>query len=150
MVESEGGRFVIQRFVGEPGGLRPASPDARERLVLVAYDREGEIRNPAAPGVTLKVPFVPVGSVGHFGRTDRSAELVPGLGSQEIDPENLLSLGYNHIGPTTEGGGRPGRWMRVYTPQDMPMQLRGDIASNELPVITNRNALVQTSTTLTQ
>lgn len=149
VLDIEGGRYTIQRYVGEPGGLRTATQDARERMTLVEYQAEGEILDltSANRGKTIKVPFVPDGVVGHFGAADRSREFIPGEGATE-DPRNELELGYTHIGPTVEGGGAAGRWARVYTPEGMPMQIRGQSVSNMLPVILSPEKIVLASTTL--
>lgn len=144
VLDIAGGRYTIQRF---RGSLERPSTDARETMTLVEYNLEGEVLDLANPGVTIKVPFVPAGVIGHFGRADTSREFIPGQGATD-NPNNALELGYTHVGPTTEGGGRPGRWARVYTPEGMPMQLRGQAVGNILPVITKPNAIVLTSTTL--
>lgn len=140
----EGGRYRIQRF---RGSLERPSTDARETMTIVEYNAEGEVLDPSNPGQTIKVPFVPNGVIGHFGRADNSSEFIPGEGATQ-DPEDGLELGYTHLGPTTESGGRPGDWARVYTPEDMPMQVRGQSASNPLPVIRSAKKIVLASTAL--
>jgi len=45
-----------------------------------------------------------------------------------------------------EGNGQPGRWARVYTPQDEPWQLKGQGVTNGLPVIENPEKLAVIST----
>lgn len=140
----EGGRYRIQRF---RGSLERPSTDARETMTLIEYDAEGEVLDLATPGRTVKVPFVPAGVIGHFGRGDRTREFIPGEGATE-DPDETLELGYTHVGPTTENGGRSGQWVRVYTPEGMPMQLRGQSAENVLPVLRNPDRVVLTSTDL--
>lgn len=142
-----GGRVEVVRYLGAADGLRPQTLDARERILLVAYDKEGEVWDIDNPGKTKKVPLVPGGVLGFFGSDDRSSDFIPGEGATQ-DPENDRALGYTHIGPTVEGNGAPGMWARVYTPENLPMQLAGDAVENVLPVIENAAKVVLASTTL--
>ena len=139
-----GGRYNIQMYRGT---LERPSTDARETMTLIEYDAEGEVMDLSNPGQTTKVKFVPDGVVGFFGKSDRSRQFIPGEGATE-DGDQSLELGYTHIGPTTEGGGAPGAWSRIYTPEDMPMQLRGQGVANVLPVLRSPAKVVIASTDL--
>ena len=126
------------------GGNTVPSADARNRVTLVAYDEEGEILDPANDGQTITVPFMATGKVLAVGNNNRSGYRV-GQGSTD-DPTEDLALGYHHLAPTVEGGGAPGRWADLYTPENQPWQLIGRGASNELPVIEAPHKIVVLST----
>lgn len=126
--ESAGG--VTFRRLNSQGGF---TQDTGDTVRIIAYDREGEIINPADPSTTIIVPFMPAGKLLAVGNNTRSGYRV-GQGSTE-DPDDANSLGYTHIGPTVEGGGRPGRWSRLYTPEARPWSLKGQGVTNGLPVI---------------
>src|SRR5690606_33827393 len=96
------------------------------------------------PGRTETVKFMPDGKILYIGNPGRNGYRV-GTGSTD-DPRDNLELGYHHIAPTVEGGGAPGRWARLYTPQDYPMHLRAEGASNELPVILSPDKIVVATT----
>jgi hypothetical protein len=137
--QGEGG-FSITRHVGS---IERPSPDARDSITLVTYDKEGEFLNPVT-NTTEKVPFLAEGYVIVLGpNTDTGYRI--GDGSTP-DPDNDLRLGYTHIGPTVEGGGRPGRWADLYVPQQEPWRLHGRGVTNGLPVIENPKKLVVLST----
>jgi hypothetical protein len=57
---------------------------------------------------------------------------VVGAGSRQ---PQAYELGYTHLAPTVEASGAPGRWARVYTPEQRPWQLVGEAVQNVLPVI---------------
>ncbi len=144
----EGGVVQFVKYEGSADGLRPQSLDARERGVLIAYDKEGEVWDLANPGKTVKTRIAgPHGVLGFFGSDDRSGEFIPGEGATE-DPENDRALGYSHIGPTVENSGRTGIWSRVYTPEDMPQHLAGNARGRFLPVIENPGKIVLASSTM--
>jgi len=130
IIGQDGSSFQIRRNVGT--NSTPSS-DARETVTLVGYDKEGEILDPANAGQTIKVPFMPKGKILAVGNNAESGYRV-GQGSTN-DPVDALALGYTHIGPTVEGGGVPGRWARLFTPEHMQMQLHGQGVSNLMPVI---------------
>lgn len=123
-------QFTIRRLVGDNDR---ASMDARDTVTLIAYGGEGEITDLSNPGQTVTVPFMPSGKILAVGNNSRSGYRV-GEGSTN-DPVDDKALGYTHIAPTTEGGGRSGRWAQLYTPENLPMQLHGRGVSNLLPVI---------------
>lgn len=138
----DGQRVQIQRY---RGSLERASTDARETLTLIRYDKEGEVLDPDGSGNTKKLPFFPVGALTFVASTQDSTEIDIGAGSTD-NPDNQLELGWTQLGPTEEADGQLGRWSRVYTPEAMPMQLRGQAAENALPVLRGRGRLVIAST----
>lgn len=141
---------TVQRFATNAAGdpiLGQDSADARDRVTIVAYDREAEIVNPANPETTIGIPFVPDGKVLAVGNNTDSGYIV-GRGSQEEDPADANRLGYTHIAPTVEGGGVPGRWARLYTPENEPMHLIGEAVTNLLPVIEAPEKVVVLTTEL--
>lgn len=148
VTSDEGGVVTFAKYEGAADGLRPLSPDARERATLIAYDKEGEIWDLDNPGKTKKVRISgPHGVIGYFGTVDRSGEFIAGEGATE-DPENNRAIGYSHIGPTVEGSGQPGIWTRVFTPEDMPQHLAGNARGRFLPVIENPDKVVLASTAM--
>jgi hypothetical protein len=58
------------------------------------------------------------------------------------DPDNNLSLGYTHVGPSVEGGGRPGIYANIYTLPHKANQLFVDTYVNMLPAILNPKKLI--------
>lgn len=119
---------TIQRYRGD---LERPSTDARETLTLISYGLEGEILDLTAPGATVLKPFMPNTKVVAVGN-NQGTQYVVGAGSN-APVDNIL--GYTHIAPTVEGGGMPGRWARVFTPENRPWALRGESAANLLPVL---------------
>lgn len=143
------GTAEFVQFTGDPStGARIASSDARDRVRLVGYGAEGDLLDPTAPSTPVAAPFIPRGLVVLIGNPV-SRGMTVGLGSALESENNPLRLGYTHIGPTTEGGGRPGRFAQVYIPQDRPEQVRGRSAANLLPVIEANDKIVVLSTTMT-
>lgn len=122
--------ITIRRMISQ-NGTNTQSSDARETLTIVAVDLEGEILDPDNQGKTKTVPMMPDGKVVYIGANTGTQYRV-GAGSRApVDYE----LGYTHLAPTVEGGGRPGRWARVFVPENRPWALRGESAANLLPVI---------------
>lgn len=143
--------FVLQRLVNRSGNT-VLSSDPRDFVTIVVYNKEGEVWDLDNPGKTVKVPFMPDGSVLWLGeRIDASTNVfVVGTGGTEItELENPVLLGYGHVAPTTEGGGLPGRWSRLYVPQEKPWALAADGVSNFLPVIQAPNRIVVGTTSVT-
>lgn len=130
ILRQEGFTMTIRRLIGD--NERPDN-DVRATVTLIAYDAEGEIFDTANPGQTTIIPFMPTGKILAVGNNNRSGYRV-GEGST-ADPVMDMALGYTHIAPTVEGGGRPGRWAQLYTPQERPMHLHGRGVTNGLPVI---------------
>jgi hypothetical protein len=123
-------QVTLRRLIGN--NERP-SQDNRDTVTLIAYGGEGEIIDLVNPGQTITLPFMSSGKLLAVGNNNRSGYRV-GEGSTE-DLDESRSLGYTHIAPTVEGGGRPGRWAQLFTPENLPMQLHGRGVSNMLPVI---------------
>ncbi|CUS04233.2 protein of unknown function [Candidatus Promineifilum breve] len=138
-----GGWFDIQRFTGT---TEQPSGDARDTLRLWAYGLEGEVIDPANPTQTKKVPFLEPGKLIAIGQAGRGGYVV-GMGAQE-DPLDNRPVGYTHIGPTVEGANVPGRWGRMYVPQERPWELHGESVTNGLPVIEDPSKVVIATTEL--
>lgn len=128
---SDTGAFSIRRIVSRQGNTQ-LSTDARDRAAFITYGDEGEIWDLANPGATTKIPFLPRGVIVGVGNFIANRFQV-GVGSTEPPPQN--TLGYTHIAPTVEGGGAPGRWARLFTPEGQPWMLAGQGVTNLLPVI---------------
>lgn len=117
---------------------------SEDTVTIVLYDKEGEVLNPANTSQTLRVPFMVRGKLVGVGNNSNTGFRV---GQGSTDTSGLeMALGYTHIGPTVEGGGRPGRWSELYTPQAAPYQLNGRGAMNVLPVIEAPERLVIATT----
>lgn len=145
VVGQDGSTFQIRRFI-EINGQNMRSSDARDAVTLIGYDKEGEILDPGNPGQTIKVPFMPRGKILSVARNQNDGYQV-GQGAT-ANPDNDLELGYTHVGPTVEGGGRPGMWADLDVPADRPWQLRGRGAQNVLPVIEAPKKIVVASTAM--
>lgn len=120
------------------------SDDARDSIVVTVYQREGSIIDPNDAKKTVPVSMVPVGKIAFIGSASRPAYR-PGRGA-EPDLTNNGRIGYYHIAPTTEANGTPGRWARVFTPQDAPYMVRSEAAENSLPVVESPDKLFILST----
>lgn len=142
--QGAGGEYIeVQRHVGS---TEQRSGDTRDRLTIYSYGHEGEVLDPANPGSTVKVEFINPGKVVFIGQAGRSGYRV-GQGSQ-TDLKDELAVGYTHIGPTVEGGGRPGRWANMYVPQQRAYELVAEGVTNGLPVIENPDKVVILTTEL--
>jgi hypothetical protein len=134
---SEGdGSITFRRFVANATGPTAGvfSADVGDVVSLVAYDREGEVLNPASPGTTTLRPFLERGKILAVGQGGPMG-YQPGMGSATEDPRTSGAVGYTHLAPTVEGGGRPGRWSDLYVPENAPWSLHGRAVQNILPVI---------------
>ncbi len=140
VVDGSGDSRSIIRFVGT---TETNSLDARDRTNIILYDKSG---SGLTPNATLQAkPFLPDGYVVLVGEQQPDGfELTQG--STE-DPDNMLRLGYTHIGPTVEGG-RMGIWSRIFTPEAKPYQLMGESYVNAMPVILNPNKIIILKTDL--
>lgn len=136
-------QVTLRRLIGD--NERP-SQDNRDLVTLIAYGGEGEILDLSNLGQTVNVPFMPSGKILGVGNNTRSGYRV-GEGATP-DPLEDKALGYTHIAPTVEGGGRPGRWAQLFTPENLPMQLHGRGVSNMLPVIEAPQKVAVASSTL--
>lgn len=142
--------FVFMRQVTR-GGNTVVSADPRDFVTIIAYNKEGEVFDLTNPGATVKVPFCPVGAVLWLGAPiDQASNVfVVGDGSTPApEIESPVLLGYTHVAPTTEGGGMPGRWARLYVPEQRPWSLSADGVTNVLPVIQAPERIVIGETTL--
>lgn len=138
--------FEVVRLVARQGNTQRDS-DARYRFRFIIYDEEAEVLDTTAGatfGRTQTVKFMPDGKILFVGQNVQNGYRV-GQGSTD-NPQNDLELGYHHIAPTVEGGGSPGRWGRLFVPEGRPMQLTGEGASNELPVILAPEKIVVATT----
>lgn len=95
------GRFTIRKFQTIEGNT-VRSTDPRDTITLVAYGKEAELLQ--AGGGTLTVPFCPSGAILAVGKVNNDNVFRVGQGSTE-EPAPL-ALGYGHVAPTVEGGGR--------------------------------------------
>jgi hypothetical protein len=145
-VTTAGGRVrtITMRRLNPTNGQ--FSADVGDTATLVAYDGEGEVLDPADSSKTIKLPFMTAGKLLGIGNNAGNVFRV-GAGATS-NPDAEASLGYTHIAPTIEGGGRPGRWSRIYTPEDRPWEVRGECVTNGLPVIENPNLIAIASTAM--
>lgn len=137
--------FTFQKRVNR-NSTDLASPDARDTIQIIAYDKEAEIMDLTTQGETKLVSFMPKGKLLFVGNNTQSGYR-PGDGSTD-NPEDGVALGYTHLAPTVEGGGRPGRWGELYVPQNEPWSLHGRGAENSLPVIEAPAKIVVATTEL--
>lgn len=129
-----GGSVTFRRVIDVRGNpVNPLNVDAGDTITLISYGLEGEMMNPAAPDTPVVIPFMPRGRLLAVGNNTNRGYVV-GQGSTD-DAALQNALGYTHIAPTVEGGGTPGRWAELFTPQTMPWALHGRGVSNLLPVI---------------
>lgn len=122
----------LQKIVG---ANKAASLDAGDSVTLIPYGLEGEVLDPTDTSTTILLPFMTRGKLLCVGTGARTGFRV-GEGSTD-DAETGAELGYTHIGPTVEGGGRSGRWSNLFTPEHEPYTIRGRAVTNGLPVIEN-------------
>lgn len=139
------GAYTFRRLVSANGQL---SEDTGDNFTLVAYDGEGDIINPANPDEVIHVPFMPRGVILAVGQNGATGYRV-GQGSATENPNQSVALGYTHIAPTVEGGGQPGRWAQLYTPEMAPWELHGRGVTNGLPVIEGYDKVVVLRTEMT-
>jgi hypothetical protein len=147
LITNEGGILSLHRIIVR-NGVEVLSDDARERITFNIYDGEGEVLDPANPNSTKILKFLPDGKIIAVGNTAANGYRV-GEGSTPNSNVNQNTLGYTHIGPTVEAGGRPGRWAELYTPEGRPWQLNGRGVVNTLPVIENPEKIVIMETDVT-
>jgi hypothetical protein len=123
-------QVTVRRMISQNGVNTPSS-DARDTVEIIKYGLESEIITPTDSSTTTLVPFWPKTRLAAIGTAVNRAYVV-GAGSRE--PQEF-ELGHTHLAPTVEASGAPGRWARVYTPEDRPWQLVGEGVTNLLPVI---------------
>ena len=130
VLSEDSGQITVQRMIAQNGTNTPSS-DARDTVQIVKYGLEAEVLDPTDSSKTKSVPFMPKTKLVAIGTGAQNGYVV-GAGSRPVQD---YELGYTHLAPTVEASGAPGRWARVYTPQDRPWQLVGEAVSNLLPVI---------------
>lgn len=144
------GSITFRRFVESSAGATAGvfSADATDTVTLVKYGYEGEILNPAMPSSTITLPFLDRGKLVAIGLGRRAGGYVVGQGAVAEDPNSNLPFGYGHVAPTVEGGGQPGLWADLFTPEQQPWQLVGRGAQNFLPVIEDPLAVAVATTAM--
>lgn len=136
--EAANGGVVITRRAGGQSTADRQEESEQYRITLIPYGLEGEIMDLANSGQSVTVPFMTRTKIIFVGSEARPRFIV-GEGST---PEVQNALGYTHLAPTVEGGGRPGRWSRVYTPEQEPWALEAQGVTNGLPVLENPDLIV--------
>lgn len=131
-VAEDANGVTLRRIVSSTGQF---TQDAGDVLRIVSYDKEGEILDPTDPDSTVIIPFMPPGKLLAVGNNQRTGFAVGVARGSTDNPQDDNRLGYTHIAPTVEGGGAPGRWANLYTPENEPWQLIGRGVTNGLPVI---------------
>ncbi|MBS3914453.1 MAG: hypothetical protein KG003_08135 [Bacteroidetes bacterium] len=132
-------------------GVNITSPDPRDQLTLIAYGKEGTVRDSSNLEGIKKVPFLTPGALVAIGKPIDSSNvfMVAGQGST-VPPEldSPVRLGYGHVAPTTEGGGRPGRWGKIWVPENEPEKIYSRGVDNFLPVLEAEKRLAVASSQL--
>ena len=114
------------------------SQDARDGYTLVGYARTVKLRLPG--GGYADQQALPDGKVSIIGAA--TVQLTALDGTIVTRP----GLGRVHVGPTVEGGGRPGVWLDAHTPQGRPYQATALGAANSLVVLDAPERLIIAST----
>lgn len=123
------GQYVdLVRLVGSQ---ERQSTDKRDYARLYIYGKEAEILDVANAGQTTIIPFVNKEKITIIGNRVNTPFTV-NIGATE---PTEIEMGYTHIGPTIENGGRMGLYSRVYRPEAEPWAFVGQAAGNYLPVI---------------
>lgn len=138
---------IQEQFI--TGDVRPMSKyrddavtqkqDANERVNVNIYDKAGAIMDVSTKSLTTK-PFLKNKRVVVIGELNTS-QIELTLGGV-TDPDNNLRIGYTHVGPTVEGGGRSGIYANIYTLPHKPQQIFTDTYVNMLPVILNPKKII--------
>ena len=126
--EGEGGITFRRRAATQDATYLPGTEDT---VTLIPYGLEGEVHDLAHPGQTVTVPFMATGKILAVARGNRRRFEVGDGGT----PPSDIALGYTHLAPTVENGGRPGRWADLRVPDDRPWTFEGRGVTNGLPVI---------------
>lgn len=113
--------------------------DANERMNFNVYDKAGSVMDATAKALISK-PFLKDKRIVVIGELQTS-QIELELGGV-TDPDNSLNLGYTHVGPTVEGGGRPGIYANIYSLPQKAQQLFVDTYVNMLPAILNPKKLI--------
>lgn len=147
VTNQDGAQFTVRRY-RTVGGNSVLSDDTRDTGNIVLYSEAGSVIDPADPTTTVEVPFIAPGKIIFIGNGARRGYRPGAGGDATIPGAEGLALGYTHIAPTVEGGGAPGRWGRVFSPEMKPWQLVGEGVTNLLPVIEQSNRIVVATTEL--
>ncbi len=127
---------TVRRLIGTQQTL---SQDARDGFTLVGYRRQVAIK--VGKGYAYQ-QVMPDGKIAVIGANDVTLDMTDG--SIVTRP----GLGRLHVGPTVEGGGRPGVWLNAYTPQGRPMHAIAEGAANALTILDAPEKLVILDTEL--
>jgi hypothetical protein len=141
VAEEGNGTITFRKLVNNGQAF---SKDANDVATFVIYDKEGEIISPTDPESTIIVPFLNDGRITAVGTNTFRGYRV-GEGSTP-NPDADKALGYTHLAPTVEGGSRPGRWGRMYVPQERQWEFAGEMVTNGLPVLLAPNKVASAST----
>lgn len=141
IAEEGNGTITFRRLVNNGQAF---SKDANDTITFVIYDKEGEIISPADPSSTIIVPFLNDGGITAIGTNTFKGYRV-GEGSTP-NPDADKALGYTHLAPTVEGGSRPGRWGRMYVPQERQWEFAGEMVTNGIPMLLAPNKVAGAST----
>lgn len=137
--------MTLARVVLGANGGEKLSNDPRDGVTLQVYGKEAEVLDIANPGKTKIVKFLNTGKMIVIGRNNGQRRFIlqngVGQGGNVSNPDMAKALGYTHIGPTVEGNGAPGRWARVFRPENRPWGIVGQSVTNGLPVIENVDKL---------
>lgn len=120
--------FQIRKLVGTTD--RP-STDVRNVITLQVYGLEASKISDSDPTATTDIPFMPQGKILAIANNTGTVYQV-GAGSTEVLD---IAIGYTHIAPTVEGDGIPGRWGRLYKPEQEQWAVVAEGVTNGLPVI---------------
>ena len=145
--EDDFGSVSFDRIVNTDTDRR--SEDRRNRGSLISYNQSGNIFDLSDPGETVEIPFLSDGYIVLVGRARRQEfGLISDRGDEELEgveplPDaNAPTIGYTHLGPSTEKGGDTGIYSNVWVDPSMPMQLQGTTFMNALPFILQPDRLV--------
>lgn len=110
--------------------------DFRSSFDIITYDRTATVYDPNGADGMQHIPMMEDDAVVVLGApTGRLFD----IGSTEL-PEH--ALGRTAVGPTVEGGGVPGRWTRLYTPEHNPARVIAQGASNALAYLREPRRIV--------
>lgn len=114
------------------------SLDARDGTTLIGYGRRVQLRSPG--GAFVQQQVMPDGKIAIAGTNEIQVLQTAGMIVRRP------GLGRFHIGPTVENDGRPGIWVRGYTPEGRPMNAVAQGVENGLPILDAAERLVIATT----
>lgn len=140
------GVFSFKRVISR-NGVNEISADPRDTFTVIAYGKEGVVRDMNNLGSIKKVPFLSPGAFIALGKpVDSSNIFIINQGSTPPpDLDSPVRLGYGHRAPTVEGGGRPGMWGKIWVPENEPEKIFARGVDNFLPVLEAEKRLVVAS-----